>query len=315
MLWLDSAFPLDKPATDPGIQRGPCIGGEESTPAYLRQTWTDGFVAFQNAFVGPIGSFLNTPTPAPTPGGTPARRRTSTPSRRRGGGGGGGCCRFQADCGDCGEDGTGWCHMSSSNCAVCTGTFDPSGPTPCCGGGCPAPTPAPPPPTPSQPCTDNNQNCAGWAAGGECARNPDYMLTNCRLSCGACPQPTPAPTPRPTPAPPPPSPVPSPPPVGATGLCCFQGGCGVGTCDGGFCGSSQGNCEGVCSGEFWSAPTPAPAPVGPGVCCFLGGCADGQCDGGFCGSSQGNCEGTCGGAFWFRPAAGLASLKNTKKHV
>merc|ERR1711972_1229682 len=30
----------------------------------------------------------------------------------------GGCCRFGADCGDCGEDGTGWCHQSASNCTV-----------------------------------------------------------------------------------------------------------------------------------------------------------------------------------------------------
>merc|ERR1719480_652418 len=41
--------------------------------------------------------------------------------------GGNGCCRFGADCGDCGEDDTGWCHQSASNCAQCTGTFDPSG--------------------------------------------------------------------------------------------------------------------------------------------------------------------------------------------
>jgi len=49
-----------------------------------------------------------------------------------GGGGSGGCCRFGADCGDCGEDGTGWCHGSAANCAQCTGTFDPSGPAPGC---------------------------------------------------------------------------------------------------------------------------------------------------------------------------------------
>ena len=30
-----------------------------------------------------------------------------------GGGGGSGCCRFGADCGDCGLDGTGWCHQSA----------------------------------------------------------------------------------------------------------------------------------------------------------------------------------------------------------
>jgi len=49
-----------------------------------------------------------------------------------GGGGSGGCCRFGADCGDCGQDGTGWCHESASNCNTCTGTFDRTGPTPVC---------------------------------------------------------------------------------------------------------------------------------------------------------------------------------------
>merc|ERR1740139_507296 len=65
-----------------------------------------------------------------------------------GGGGGSGCCRFGADCGDCGDDGTGWCHQSASNCATCTGSFDPSGPSPGCGGG-PSPSPLPTPPGPN----------------------------------------------------------------------------------------------------------------------------------------------------------------------
>jgi len=43
-----------------------------------------------------------------------------------------GCCKFGADCGDCGEDGTGWCHESASNCETCTGTFDPSASAPNC---------------------------------------------------------------------------------------------------------------------------------------------------------------------------------------
>jgi len=47
-------------------------------------------------------------------------------------GGSGGCCKFGADCGDCGDDGTGWCHLSASNCQVCTGTFDSSAPSPAC---------------------------------------------------------------------------------------------------------------------------------------------------------------------------------------
>merc|ERR1712157_440100 len=68
MLWLDSAYPLNKPATDPGVQRGDCPGGVESTPTYVRQNYPDGWVSFQNAFVGPIGSFLSQPPlPPPTP--------------------------------------------------------------------------------------------------------------------------------------------------------------------------------------------------------------------------------------------------------
>merc|ERR1719464_1795751 len=58
----------------------------------------------------------------------------------------GGCCMFGDDCGDCGLDGTGWCHESASNCAECTGSFNPSASAPNCnGGGSPAPTPPSPP--------------------------------------------------------------------------------------------------------------------------------------------------------------------------
>merc|ERR1712174_88106 len=56
MLWLDSSFPLDRPETDPGIKRGECPGGIESTPAYLRENFPDGYVTFKNAAVGEIGS-------------------------------------------------------------------------------------------------------------------------------------------------------------------------------------------------------------------------------------------------------------------
>merc|ERR1712151_653406 len=174
MLWLDSAFPLNKPATDPGVQRGDCQGGEESTPTYLRQNYPDGWVSFQNAFVGPIGSFLSQP-PTPSPGT---------------GGPGGGCCQFEADCGDCGEDGSGWCHQSVSNCAVCTGFFNWSATAPNCGG---SPSPQPQPTPSPGPCSDENQNCGSWAASGQCEANPAYMLVNCRLSCGVCSPPTQAP--------------------------------------------------------------------------------------------------------------------------
>jgi len=65
-------------------------------------------------------------------------------------GSGQGCCRFGADCGDCGDDGTGWCHQSASNCDVCTGAFDYSAPAPGCGA-VPTPTSAPTPPVPTPP--------------------------------------------------------------------------------------------------------------------------------------------------------------------
>merc|ERR1711992_519329 len=56
MNWLDSTFPLDKPATDPGVKRGECPGGESSTPTYVRSNFPDGYVSFKNATVGEIGS-------------------------------------------------------------------------------------------------------------------------------------------------------------------------------------------------------------------------------------------------------------------
>jgi len=194
-------------------------------------------------------------TPSPTPAFVP-----------------GGCCRFEGGgCGDCGEDLTGWCHQSAENCVECTGAFDPCSETPFCEF---APTPAPttqPTPAPTSPCTDDNQNCAAWASMGECQRNPNYMLTNCRQSCGVCggpgPEPTPQPTPRPTPQPTPqPTPRPTPQPTPAP----------------------------------TTAPTTAPTPTGSGLCCFLGGGCGENCQGGFCGQSQNNCENICGGEYWYR---------------
>jgi len=44
----------------------------------------------------------------------------------------GGCCKWGSVCGDCGNDGTGWCHWSSSNCAACTGFFDATASAPNC---------------------------------------------------------------------------------------------------------------------------------------------------------------------------------------
>lgn len=35
-------------------------------------------------------------------------------------------------------------------------------------------------------CIDADERCSGWAAEGECKKNPGYMLTSCRLSCHSC---------------------------------------------------------------------------------------------------------------------------------
>ena len=35
-------------------------------------------------------------------------------------------------------------------------------------------------------CHDEKNNCDSWAEQGECEINPNYMLSNCRKSCGCC---------------------------------------------------------------------------------------------------------------------------------
>lgn len=62
-----------------------------------------------------------------------------------------GCCTWGGGCGGCGEDGTGWCHQSASNCQTCSGTFAPGAFPPACGQPTPSPTPPPVTPAPSPP--------------------------------------------------------------------------------------------------------------------------------------------------------------------
>ena len=35
-------------------------------------------------------------------------------------------------------------------------------------------------------CADIDSNCANWARGGECDKNPRYMLQSCPVACGTC---------------------------------------------------------------------------------------------------------------------------------
>lgn len=68
MLWLDSCYPLDKTCSTPGVHRGTCPGGVESSPSYLRSNFPNSWTSFANAAIGEIGSTLQAaPTPPPTP--------------------------------------------------------------------------------------------------------------------------------------------------------------------------------------------------------------------------------------------------------
>merc|ERR1711920_358154 len=112
-----------------------------------------------------IISSQSQPTPTPTP--------TSAPTPPTSGG----CCSFGSSCGDCGTDGTGWCHLSASNCAACTGIFNSSASAPSCSG-----SPSPPPPSTSAPapprgCCKFGLNC------GDCGTDGTGW---CHLSASNC---------------------------------------------------------------------------------------------------------------------------------
>merc|ERR1712072_1057898 len=57
-------------------------------------------------------------------------------------------------------------------------------PAPAPAAAAPAPAPAAAAPT-RAPAVDSNISCPMWAADGQCASNPDYMLTSCALSCSS----------------------------------------------------------------------------------------------------------------------------------
>jgi hypothetical protein len=56
--------------------------------------------------------------------------------------------------------------------------------------------PAPPPPPAVQVCKDSDNGCQAWAEMGECEKNAEFMLANCKLSCRVCKVFAPAPPPR-----------------------------------------------------------------------------------------------------------------------
>jgi len=119
----------------------------------------------------PPPSPVPTPPPAPTP---PVPSPSPPPSA------GGGCCRFEADCGDCGEDGTGWCHESAANCDTCIGHFDPRGSAPNCGGGIPMPSPGPMPPPSGGGCCRFGEDC------GDCGDDGTGWCHVSAYNCATC---------------------------------------------------------------------------------------------------------------------------------
>lgn len=55
MLWLDSAYPLDKPITDPGVARGPCAT-TSGDPVQVEQQQPNAHVMYYNVKYGAINS-------------------------------------------------------------------------------------------------------------------------------------------------------------------------------------------------------------------------------------------------------------------
>jgi len=156
MLWLDSAYPLDKDESQPGVRRGECPGGEESTPTYVRRTYPDGFVTFANAAIGEIGSTvpMPAPTPGPTPAPTPVPTPAPTPSPTNG------LCKP-------------WCSTSPKpwskkcNWNKCTGC------PMCAVTPTPAPTPSPTPGLCKKWCSSNSQNWSKKCLWEKCQGCPD----------------------------------------------------------------------------------------------------------------------------------------------
>jgi cellulose 1,4-beta-cellobiosidase len=58
MLWLDSDYPLDVPASNPGINRGPCATSS-GVPSDVEQQYPSAHVIFSNIRFGDIGSTSN----------------------------------------------------------------------------------------------------------------------------------------------------------------------------------------------------------------------------------------------------------------
>lgn len=55
MLWLDSDYPTNEPASQPGVARGTC-STSSGVPTTTREKYPNAYVQFSNIRVGDIGS-------------------------------------------------------------------------------------------------------------------------------------------------------------------------------------------------------------------------------------------------------------------
>ena len=72
MMWLDSCYPTDESCSKPGVRRGMCPGGDESSPQVVRQKHPTSYVTFANVAFGEIGTTQSVyPGKSPTTPTTP----------------------------------------------------------------------------------------------------------------------------------------------------------------------------------------------------------------------------------------------------
>lgn len=164
MLWLDSDFPTDQPATKPGVARGPC-STSSGKPDDCRKKFPDAAVTYSNIKYGAIGSTYG---PSPSPPTPPA------PS---------GChaCGYNChgNCNTCGHCNT---KPGCDSKSQCLGTCNTGNNAMWCGGGSPSPSPPSPAPSPSPP----PSGCPGGSLPAcikLCPSNPPSAYKVCVQSC------------------------------------------------------------------------------------------------------------------------------------
>lgn len=83
MMWLDSCYPTDESCSNPGVRRGMCQGGVDSSPKFVREKYPSAYVTFANVAFGEIGttqSVYPEQNPSPTSAPTAAPSTASTSS-------------------------------------------------------------------------------------------------------------------------------------------------------------------------------------------------------------------------------------------